>query len=234
MAAKVLSFPVTMKFGTQEDTIYPSLLVDAHQMILVDCGYIGALPIVESELRKLGISIGQLTGLVITHHDHDHMGAAAALLRANPAITVYASTRETPYITAAEKPLRLRQAEELQKNLPQEQQGFGKAFCEMLRCVEPVAVDVCVEDGTQLDWCGGCTFITTPGHTPGHVSLYLERESVIITGDAFALEQGKPVIANPQFTLDIKQAEQSMRKLLGLPADTYYCYHGGIYLPKQA
>ena len=68
MVTKVLSFPVTMKFGTQEDTIYPSLLVDAHQMILVDCGYIGALPIVESELRKLGISIGQLTGLVITHH----------------------------------------------------------------------------------------------------------------------------------------------------------------------
>ena len=131
------------------------------------------------------------------------MGAAAALLRANPAITVYASTRETPYINAAEKPLRLRQAEELQKNLPQEQQGFGKAFCEMLRRVEPIAVDVCVEDGMQRDWCGGCTFIATPGHTPGHVSLYLERESVVITGDAFALEQGQPVIANPQFTLDI-------------------------------
>ena len=233
MGTRIVTFPVTMMFGTIEDTVYPSLLLDDRQMILVDCGYIGALPVVEHELQKLGVSLGQLTGLVITHHDHDHMGAAAALRRANPAITVYASVQETPYITATEKPLRLLQAEALQKSLPPEQQAFGQAFCDMLRTVEPVTVDVEVTDGMHRDWCGGCTLIQTPGHTPGHLSLYLEHESVVITGDAFALENGKPVIANPQFTLNRELAEVSMEKLLNLHANTYFCYHGGVYLPAK-
>jgi hypothetical protein len=43
------------------------------------------------------------------------------------------------------------------------------------------------------------------------------------------LEEGRPVIANPQFTLDLKQTESSMKKLLSLKANAYYCYHGGVY-----
>jgi 7-cyano-7-deazaguanine synthase in queuosine biosynthesis len=48
-----------------------------------------------------------------------------------------------------------------------------------------------------------------------------------------ALEDGTPVIANPQFTLDMEQAAKSMEKLLSLKANTYYCYHGGIYSPAN-
>jgi glyoxylase-like metal-dependent hydrolase (beta-lactamase superfamily II) len=55
----------------------------------------------------------------------------------------------------------------------------------------------------------------------------MEKDSIVITGDAIALEDGKPVIANPQFTLDIEQATKSMEKLLSLKAKAYYCYHGG-------
>ncbi len=49
------------------------------------------------------------------------------------------------------------------------------------------------------------------------------------TSNAMALEGGIPVIANPQFTLDMEEATKSREKLLDMKARTYYCYHGGVY-----
>jgi glyoxylase-like metal-dependent hydrolase (beta-lactamase superfamily II) len=234
MAYKILSLTITLPFGDAEETVYPTLLWDGDDVVLVDCGFIGALPVLESELSHHGLSVDQVTGLVLTHHDHDHMGAAAALKRRNPRIRIYASPQEAPYISGREKPLRLWQAEELQKTLPPEQQAFGEAFCAMLRRVEPVEVDYLLEDGEQLGWCGGCRVLYTPGHTPGHISLHLEQVDSVITGDAFALENETPVLANPQFALEPAQAAESMEKLLAMGAKAYYCCHGGLYLPDGA
>ena len=231
MEHKIERLNITMKFGETESKVYPTLLWDAKNIILVDCGFIGSLPFIEKELQKHGVSVNQLTGLVLTHHDHDHMGAAAEIKRINPDIKIYCSLIEAPFISAQEKPLRLRQAEEIQKTLPPDQQAFGQAFCDILRRVEPVEVDIPLNDGEHLDWCGGCQIIATPGHTPGHISLLMERDLIIITGDAIALEDGLPVIANPQFTLNIEQAEKSLKKLLSMNARAYYCYHGGVYSP---
>lgn len=71
--------------------------------------------------------------------------------------------------------------------------------------------------------------LAAPGHTPGHISLLMEKDSIVIKGDAMALEDGLPVIVNPQFALNLEQAATSMEKLLALKAKTYYCYHGGVY-----
>lgn len=229
MKYQVIRLTITMPFGNTKNTVHPTLLRDESNIILVDCGFIGSLPPLEMELAQHGLSAEQLTGLVLTHHDHDHMGAAAALKRVNPRLKIYASQAETPYISAQEKPLRLLQAENMQKTLPLEQQDFGRAFCDMLRLVEPVEVDLLLYDGDTMDWCGGCQIIATPGHTPGHISLLVENASVVITGDAIALENDRPVLANPQFTLDMEQAAASMEKLLSLKAKEYYCYHGGVY-----
>lgn len=233
MGHKVIPLTITMMYGDTEHTVSPTLLWDEQHIILVDCGFIGSLKILESALEKQGLSSNRITGLVLTHHDHDHMGAAAALKRMNPAINIYASAAEAPYIAAQQKPLRLRQAEELQKTLPPEQKAFGEAFCALLRRVEPVAPDYILKDGAHMPWCGGCRVIATPGHTPGHISLLLENDSIIVTGDAIALENGLPVIANPQFTLDMKKATQSLGNLLSMHAKAYYCYHGGIYSPSR-
>ena len=231
MQYKILPFTITMQFGDHQQTIHPTLLWNAHDIILVDCGFIGSLPLLEEQLQSHGLSSGQITALVLTHHDHDHMGAAATLKGINPNMRIYCSAEEATFVSADVKPLRLHQAEELQKRLPPDQQSFGRAFCEMLRRVEPVSVDRLLRDGERLDWCGGCRVIAPPGHTPGHISLVLDADSIIITGDAMALENGQPVIANPQFTLDMGQARASMEKLLAMNAKTWYCYHGGVYHP---
>lgn len=230
-AYKIIPLTITMQFGDITESVHPTVLWDENSVILIDCGFIGSFPVLEEELKRHGLTPGQITGILLTHHDHDHMGAAAEIKRQNPNVILYASSKEAPYISAEEKPLRLVQAEALQESLPVEHQAFGEAFCNMLRQVEPVQVDRLLQGGENLDWCGGCRIISTPGHTPGHISLFMTRKNIVITGDAIALAEGVPVIANPQFTLDMTQAEKSMGNLLAMKADAYYCYHGGIYTP---
>ena len=86
-----------------------------------------------------------------------------------------------------------------------------------------------VRDGQTLELAGASfQVIHTPGHTPGHCSLYLPQLRVLVTGDAAVLEAGAPAVANPHFTLDLPRAEASLQKLLALDADCWLCYHGGL------
>jgi glyoxylase-like metal-dependent hydrolase (beta-lactamase superfamily II) len=140
-----------------------------------------------------------------------------------------ASAKEAPYISGSQKSLRLEQAERLQKELPTEQQEFGKVFCSLLRSVEPVQIDRLLGEDEMLPFCGGCQVLATPGHTPGHISRYLKAFDTILSGDSMALEKGRPVLANPQFTLNTENANASMQRILLHPARRIICYHGGLF-----
>lgn len=225
----IIVLNIKFKFGDTEDFIHPVILKDDNEMILIDCGYTGFMPAIEDAIKAENLDCNQLTKILITHHDHDHMGALKDFKLKYPNIKIVASEIEAPYITGEKKSLRLEQAEALQNTLSDEQKSFGKAFCEILKNVKPVNVDILVHDGDFMDWCGGCEIVGTPGHTPGHISIYLKNKRTIITGDAAALENNQLVIANPQFTLDIENANKSISKLLSYDAVTFICYHGGIY-----
>jgi glyoxylase-like metal-dependent hydrolase (beta-lactamase superfamily II) len=216
-------------FGNTEEMIHPVILLNDSEMVLVDCGYRGFLPNIEEAMRAKNLDFSKLNKILITHHDYDHMGALAAFKLKYPAIEVVASHIEAPYITGEKKALRLEQAESIQKTLPDEQKAFGQAFCDILKSVEPAKVDRLVQDGDAFNWCGSCKIIGTPGHTPGHISLYLEDKRTIITGDATVVENNQLVIANPQFTLDMEKAKESLSKLLNFDVNTFICYHGGVY-----
>ncbi|EIW20997.1 MULTISPECIES: MBL fold metallo-hydrolase [Pelosinus] len=77
--------------------------------------------------------------------------------------------------------------------------------------------------------CGGIEIVATPGHMPGHISIYLEENKTLITGDALVLENGELIGANPQHTLDMATAKKSIKKLLNYEIDRLICYHGSIY-----
>jgi glyoxylase-like metal-dependent hydrolase (beta-lactamase superfamily II) len=99
---------------------------------------------------------------------------------------------------------------------------------EVLERLEPIGVDEHVEDGERLDIAGGIRVIFMPGHTPGHLSLYLERSKVLIAGDALRAESGSLNDPNPSMTLEMGTAIQSIRRLADLEIDTLVCYHGGV------
>lgn len=222
---KIIVLDLKFRFGEVEDVIHPVVVKSDDSMILIDCGYTGSLQKLEAEMHHKGLDCEALTHVLITHQDHDHMGALAELKGKYPHILVVASEKEAPYISGELKSLRLAQAEQMQARLPEAQKAFGKAFCDIIRAVKPVAVDLKVKEG---DTVAGCTIIDSAGHTPGHMSVYVKSARTLIAGDAVALENGKPVIANPQFTLDLKGAETSLNKVLNYDADQVICYHGGL------
>lgn len=227
----ILNIPV--QFGDVVDTIHPVVLLDAQERILVDCGYVGFLEQIEMALLEQGIAPESITKIVVSHHDHDHMGSLHAFKEKYTSVQIVASELEAPYIAGTLPSLRLEQALKMQEDLQGAEKEFGEQFIQLLRSVSPAVVNLTVKEGDVLDWCGGCHVLATPGHMPGHISLYLPTQRVMITGDAMAIEDGIPVIANPQFVLDEERAKQSLQMLLSYEVDTFVCYHGGIYTPQR-
>jgi len=226
---KLITLKIEMSYGTVTNYIYPVVICDNDNRVLVDCGYVGSLSKIEEALQCNGLSPKEITHIILTHQDHDHVGAAAAFKQKYPNVLILTSAEEAPYISGSQKSLRLEQAERLQKELPAEQQEFGEAFCGLLRSVEPVQIDCLLWEDEMLPFCGGCQVLATPGHTPGHISLYLKEFDTILSGDSMALEQGSPVLANPQFTINIEKANASIQRILLHPARRIICYHGGLF-----
>ncbi|WP_190300248.1 MBL fold metallo-hydrolase [Rufibacter hautae] len=212
----------------KEEILYPAVLQGSSQLVLVDCGYPGSLPLLETALKQAGFSLAELTGVLITHHDIDHVGALHALKQEYPRLQVYSSVTEAAYINGSKKSARLQQAEDLHRTLPEDQQANSLAFQEFLKSVEPVAVDFTFKGEEEPDFFSGAQIIHTPGHTPGHFSVYLPASQTLISGDALVYEDGELGIANPQYTLDLAMAVSSIKRLAGLEIAQLICYHGGM------
>jgi glyoxylase-like metal-dependent hydrolase (beta-lactamase superfamily II) len=69
--------------------------------------------------------------------------------------------------------------------------------------------------------------VHTPGHTPGSISLYLDREGKRII---FGQDIHGPFL--PSFRSDIEKWKISMKKLLALKADVLCEGHFGIFRSK--
>jgi glyoxylase-like metal-dependent hydrolase (beta-lactamase superfamily II) len=205
--------------------IYPALIQDGNEYILVDAGYASDFPTIDAQLNALGLTSADLTGVILTHDDIDHVGGLAQLKSACPAIRVYASVIEAPYISGSTKSLRLIQAEQLYDQLPESHKAWALGFQERLRAIQRIPVDQELEPGHTL--LPGLEIIPTPGHTPGHISLYVPASKTLIAGDALVIEGEQLNLANPQFALDLPQAVNSVRSIALLDIDRLLCYHGG-------
>jgi glyoxylase-like metal-dependent hydrolase (beta-lactamase superfamily II) len=184
---------------------------------LVDTGLPGQAEAIASALANAGIGVRDVGRIIFTHQDLDHIGSGAALVRQSGA-RVLAHGVEAPYIEGELKPLK--PTPQMLEQRPQ--------MREILQSLEPVSVDELLEDGERLDLAGGTRVIFTPGHTPGHTSLYLERSKVLIAGDALTAEEGRLNGPNPSVTLHTDEAARSVRKLAALDVETIVCYHGGV------
>jgi glyoxylase-like metal-dependent hydrolase (beta-lactamase superfamily II) len=184
---------------------------------LVDAGLPDQVEAIDAAMDEAGIGVRDLRRLIFTHQDLDHVGSGAALVRQSGA-RVLAHPADAPYIEGSLRPLK--PSPEMLEQRPQMRQ--------VLERLEPARVDERLEDGTSLDLAGGTRVIFTPGHTPGHVSLYLEQSKILIAGDALTAQESHLNGPNPPVTLDIRTALRSIRRLADLDVDTIVCYHGGV------
>jgi glyoxylase-like metal-dependent hydrolase (beta-lactamase superfamily II) len=184
---------------------------------LVDAGLPDHTEAIGAALADAGIGVRDLRRIIFTHQDLDHVGSGAVLVRQSGA-RVLAHPADAPYIEGELTPLK--PTPEMLERRPQ--------MREVLERLEPVRVDEDLEDGESLDLAGGIRVIFTPGHTPGHLSLYLERPKVLVAGDALTAEEGRLNGPNPSVTLDTAEAARSVRRLAELDVETVVCYHGGV------
>jgi glyoxylase-like metal-dependent hydrolase (beta-lactamase superfamily II) len=72
----------------------------------------------------------------------------------------------------------------------------------------------------------GLRIIATPGHTPGHLCVFDPAGSLLILGDAMVNPDNKLGGPNPQYTTDMAQAHQSVKKLARLTFERALFGHG--------
>ena len=80
-----------------------------------------------------------------------------------------------------------------------------------------------VEDGDRVF---DLQIVTTPGHTPGSISVYDSVSGLLVAGDALGIEGGKPTLPGAQFTEDMEEAKRSIAKLAELGFETLLVGHG--------
>jgi glyoxylase-like metal-dependent hydrolase (beta-lactamase superfamily II) len=165
----------------------------------------------------------------LTHGHFDHVGAVIELVK-HWDVPVYAHLLELPYLTG-------------NLNYPEPDvtvEGGLVAKVSSLFPNEPINLGEHVQslpaDG-NIPGMPGWQWIHTPGHTPGHVSLFREEDRSLIAGDAFVTVKQESIykvftqeqeISGPPryFTPDWQAAWESVRKLEALNPSSAITGHG--------
>ncbi|WP_178025461.1 MBL fold metallo-hydrolase [uncultured Paenibacillus sp.] len=185
--------------------VHAALIRDQEHLILVDTGVPGQLDVIREALEQAGLSLEQLTHVIITHQDRDHIGSLPELIRAKAGkVEVLAHMAGIPYLSG---------------EIPLIKSGIT---------AEPVKVDTALRGGDELPFGGGLLVVHTPGHTPDHISLYHASSKTLISGDALVSNGGNLLPPDPKFTPDYRQALESVGKLAALDVETVITYHGGV------
>ena len=166
--------------------IHPTLLWDQEMAVLIDTGFPGQIEELRVAMDKVGVSFDKLKVMILTHQDIDHIGSLPEILQeCGSNIKVYAHDLDKPYIQGDLPLLKDRHLE----NPPK-----GK-------------VDDTLKDGQELPYYGGIRVIHTPGHTPGHISLYLRQSKTLVAGDSMYSVNGIIGGIHAPTALDIKRLD---------------------------
>ena len=133
---------------------------------LFDCGPTSTLESLRAGLAGLGLAVGDLRHLLLSHIHLDHAGASGALVRENPHLTVWVSPIGMPHLVDPTK-------------LESSSRRLFPNFDELWGPVIPVPErNLRVAEGNVVGW----EAFPTPGHASHHVA-YL-RGGTLLAGDA--------------------------------------------------
>lgn len=169
------------------------------------------------------------SAIILTHGHFDHVGALHALIK-EWNVPVYAHSLEVPYLTG-------------QSSYPPPDPTVGGGLMAAMSWLYPKG-PINIQDylrplpnDNSIPGLSDWKYIHTPGHSPGHVSLFRESDRVLIAGDAFvttkaesaifALSNIKHLSGPPRyFTCNWASAELSVIKLAALDPDVAATGHG--------
>lgn len=197
---------------------------------LVDAGLPGSSGRIMRETERLFGMNNPPEGIILTHGHFDHVGALPVLMKQWPNVRVFAHPDEIPYLTgnASYPP-------------PDPTAGDGAmSGMSWLFPLKPIDLGDRIHplrEDMELSGLTEWSVVHTPGHSPGHISLFRERDRRLIAGDAFvttnqnslysALSQKRELRAAPAYlTTNWIETKNSIQKLADLEPDVAGTGHG--------
>lgn len=174
--------------------------------------------------------------IILTHGHFDHVGAIVELID-HWNVPVYAHELELPYLTGkadyhpGDPSVEGGLISEMSPLFPNHGINLGEK-------VQALPDNGCIPEMPEWKW------IHTPGHTPGHISLFRPRDRALIVGDAFVtvkqeslykvITQQQEISGPPKyFTIDWDLAESSVKKLAALNPTVAITGHGFPMVGEQ-
>jgi glyoxylase-like metal-dependent hydrolase (beta-lactamase superfamily II) len=153
-----------------------SFIIDGDEGVtLIDTGLPGRQAAIIEKLKSVGRSPKDVTAIVITHSHADHTGGAA-VLKGETGALLYASPVDAPAVRG-EEPAAM---PPFLDKVP-----FLKPLFRLMPGADGVEVDHLISEEGATGLPEDLRVLETPGHTPGHVSLLLDRQGgVLFVGDA--------------------------------------------------
>lgn len=196
---------------------------------LIDAGLPGTVGRIRNAVKARFGRGSRPAAIILTHGHSDHAGALEGLAK-DWDVPVYAHPLEMPYLngTAAYPP-------------PDPRVGGGAmSALSVLFPRGPFNVGNWLKTlplDHSVPAMPGWRWIHTPGHTPGHVSLWRETDRLLLAGDAFittdqesvyAAAVQKPELHGPPmyYTQNWDEAELSVKQLAALEPETAVTGHG--------
>jgi len=182
--------------------------------LLVDAGLGFHANRVLGALRSAGVRVARH---VITHAHVDHVGGLASLVRVTGA-PVYIGSGERGYAESGAPPY----------HPGLDRVGLG-CVAKAITRFESFPVAGVLAEGDHVGH--GFVVVETPGHSPGHISLWREADRVLIAGDAVAGQAAitlRPGLVEPPeiFTFDRRRSRESIRRLAELEPSIVLFGHG--------
>jgi glyoxylase-like metal-dependent hydrolase (beta-lactamase superfamily II) len=195
--------------------------------VLVDSGLPGrATQISEAAEARFGAG-ARPNAIILTHGHFDHSGSALELAE-HWDVPIYAHRLEMPYLTG-------------RSDYPPSDPTTGGAIGFMSRFMPSRARDLGSRlrelPPNEVPGAAGWEWVATPGHSPGHISLFRSSDRVLVAGDAFATMNMESWIglmsakqrlsrAGAPFNTDWDATLASVKELAKLRPNVAACGHG--------
>ncbi|MGE8203932.1 MBL fold metallo-hydrolase [Heyndrickxia sp. NPDC080065] len=191
--------------------IHVWVVVDDEGVTLVDAGIPSMAKGIMEFIKQL--DAGPLQRIILTHGHSDHVGAVKKIL-AEKEVPVYVHSVEVPYMEGDLPYPRRKKAEQT--------------------VAKQIAKPLLEDEQGNLQRIGELSPFLTPGHSPGHVVYYHEKDQVLLAGDLFTSKKGKLHQPMPMFTADMKEAVKSSSIVKQLkPRRLEVCHGNSVSSPAD-